>query len=187
MDTIVAIIALVFLSPLMVIITVGIKCTSKGPIFYKQQRIGQKSTPFTVYKFRSMRVNNPAKHPDVTTVSDPRITAYGRFIRRHQLDKLPQLWNVIKGDMSLVGPKPELEKYIQHHERLYRSILQVRPGMTDMAAILFKNESRMLATYPDPEWAYTTVMLPKKIALYNAYITNISFLKDMHIIFKTIV
>ena len=176
----------VIISPLFLIIAIAVKCSSKGPIFYKQERVGKEFQPFTMYKFRSMVVNDANQHHLVTAQGDQRITSIGRFLRRYKLDELPQLINVIQGEMSLVGPRPEVMRYIEHYKADYVGILQVKPGITDNAAIAFKREEEILANYENSEVAYIEKILPEKIKLYQKYISSISFLGDIKLILRTI-
>lgn len=174
------------LTPFLFLIALTVKCSSKGPIIYKQERIGLNFKPFTMYKFRSMVVNDAAKHQLVTAAGDHRITPIGKFLRRYKLDELPQLFNVIKGDMSLVGPRPEVMKYIQHYESDYKVVLSIRPGITDNAAIAFKNEEEILSQFEDSEFAYIKEIMPEKIMLYKKYIQQQSLFNDIFLILKTI-
>jgi lipopolysaccharide/colanic/teichoic acid biosynthesis glycosyltransferase len=185
-DVTASIIGLIVLLPLFIIIAILIKLNDKGPIFYKQKRIGQNFKPFELLKFRTMVVNADKIGPAVTKDGDPRITKIGKFLRKTKLDELPQLWNVIRGDMSIVGPRPEVEKYIQYYENDYKEILKVRPGITDYATIKFRNEEEILSKYDDTESAYIKYVLPEKIKLYKTYIKEISFFTDLKIIFWTL-
>jgi len=185
-DVATSIIGLIVLLPFFIIIAILIKLNDKGPIFYKQKRIGQNFKPFELLKFRTMIVNADKIGPAVTKDGDPRITKIGKFLRKTKLDELPQLWNVIRGDMSIVGPRPEVEKYIQYYKDDYKEILKVRPGITDYATIKFRNEEEILSKYDDTESAYIKYVLPEKIKLYKTYIKEISFLTDLKIIFWTL-
>lgn len=177
---------LILLSPLFVIISIWIKVTSKGSIFFVQKRVGKGFKEFNLYKFRSMVVNAPKKGLQITSGDDPRITNVGRFIRRTKIDELPQLINVIKGDMSLVGPRPEVKKYVDVKRDEYKKVLSVQPGITDLAAIEFRDEEKMLQSLDDKEKAYINEILPQKIALYYKYIDNITFKNDIRIILQTL-
>jgi lipopolysaccharide/colanic/teichoic acid biosynthesis glycosyltransferase len=185
-DVAASIIGLIVLFPFFIIIAILIKLNDKGPIFYKQKRIGQNFKPFELLKFRTMVVNADKMGPAVTKDGDPRITKIGKFLRKTKLDELPQLWNVIRGDMSIVGPRPEVEKYIQYYENDYKEILKVKPGITDYATIKFRNEEEILSKYDDTESAYIKYVLPEKIKLYKTYIKEISLLTDLKIIFWTL-
>ncbi len=182
-DIIASAIGLVLLSPLFIIVAIVIKLTSKGPIFFVQKRVGQGFREFNLYKFRSMR---EGKGLLVTSKDDPRITKIGKIIRKTKIDELPQLLNVLKGDMSLVGPRPEVMKYVKAKENDYKEILKVKPGITDFAAIRYRNEEEELVKYDDKEKAYIEKVMPKKIAFYKEYIQKMSFLTDIEIILETL-
>ena len=182
-DFLLSLLGLVVLLPLFVVVVFLIKFTSKGNIFYIQTRIGENFKPFKLYKFRSMK---EAKGLSITSKDDPRITSIGKFIRKTKIDELPQLLNVLKGEMSLVGPRPEVEKYVGIQEEAYGKILKVKPGITDLAAIEFRDEEGILSQYEDKERAYIDEIQPKKIELYFIYINSISFKKDIKIILQTL-
>ena len=174
------------LLPFIVLIAVGIKLSSKGPLFYTQKRVGKGFREFDLYKFRSMTVGADQIGPSVTSGDDPRITKVGRIIRRTKIDELPQLWNVLKGYMSLVGPRPEVMKFVNAYQDEYERILSVRPGITDNAAIVFRDEETIMQQYEDKERAYIDKVLPTKIKLYYDYIEHISFRNDIALILKTL-
>ena len=182
-DFVSALLGLLFLLPFLVLVALIIKVSSKGDVFYVQSRIGKNFKPFNLYKFRSMK---EAKGLSITSKDDPRITSIGKFIRKTKIDELPQLLNVIKGEMSLVGPRPEVEKYVYIQEEAYRDILKVKPGITDLAAIEFRDEEEVLSQYEDKEEAYIREIQPKKIALYNQYLKMISLQGDVKIILQTL-
>jgi len=186
LDGYLSLIGILILSPLLIIIAIAIKLTSKGPIIYKQQRYGQHFTPFQLLKFRSMVVNADQKGLLITQKNDPRITAMGKWLRKTKCDELPQLINVIKGDMALVGPRPEVKTYIDHFKTDYEKVLRVKPGITDNAAITFIDEETLLAKSKKPEHTYIQTILPKKITLYHQYINTLTFKTDIKIIFKTL-
>jgi len=185
-DFIAAILGLVLLLPILLIISLWIKLSSTGPLFYSQKRVGRDFKEFDIYKFRSMVVNADKIGPSVTSGNDSRITKVGRFIRKTKIDELPQLLNVIKGDMSLVGPRPEVMKFVEKKRGEYKKVLSVRPGITDNAAIEFRDEETIMDQYEDKEKAYIEIILPKKIQLYYQYIDNISFINDIKLILKTL-
>ena len=185
-DIVASMIGLLLLAPLFIIIAIWIKLGSKGPIFYMQKRVGKDFKEFPLYKFRSMVVGADRKGPGVTSSDDPRITKIGKFLRDTKLDELPQLLNVLKGDMSLVGPRPELKKFVDAKSKEYRKVLSVKPGITDNAAIAFRNEEQIMSRYDDKERAYIEHVLPQKIKLYYQYIDNISFKNDIKLILKTL-
>ncbi len=182
-DIVLSLIGLVVLSPIFIAVAIAIKATSKGSIFYVQKRVGENFEEFNLYKFRSMR---EGKGLQITSKDDPRITKIGKVIRKTKIDELPQLLNVLKGDMSLVGPRPEVRKYVDIKEKEYKKILSIKPGITDNAAIEFRDEEEILSKYKDKERAYIEEILPKKIELYNKYIDNISLQNDIKLILKTI-
>jgi len=185
-DFIASLIGLILLSPFLVIIGVLVKISDKGPVFYRSKRVGQNFKPFYLLKFRTMVVNAEELGPSITKGGDQRITKIGKFLRKTKLDELPQLWNVIKGELSLVGPRPEVEKYISFYKDDYKEILKIKPGITDYAAIKFRNEEEILAKFEDVEKAYIENVLPAKIKLYKTYLGEIGFLTDLKIIFKTL-
>jgi lipopolysaccharide/colanic/teichoic acid biosynthesis glycosyltransferase len=163
-----------------------IKLTSPGPVFFRQERIGRHFRPFCIYKFRSMVQDAPAKGSQVTVGADPRITTVGRFLRATKIDELPQLINVLVGDMSLVGPRPEVRKYVEMFREDYEEVLRVRPGITDPASIKYRNEAEILGQAADPEKEYVERILPEKIRLAKEYAARSSFWYDVLILLKTI-
>jgi lipopolysaccharide/colanic/teichoic acid biosynthesis glycosyltransferase len=188
MDLSFASMALVTLGPLMCVIGLLVRVDSPGPAFFRQERVGRRGRTFAILKFRSMRADAPRSGPAVTVGNDPRITRVGRFIRRYKLDELPQLMNVIKGDMSLVGPRPEVPKYVAlYSAEERRMVLSVRPGITDPASVAFVNESELLATAPDAEAMYREVILPQKLRMYCDYVANQSVMGDLKVLLRTVV
>ena len=177
---------LIILSPLFIFISIWIKLSSKGTVFFIQKRVGKNFKEFNLYKFRSMVADAPKKGLQITSGDDPRITNVGKFIRRTKIDELPQLINVIKGDMSLVGPRPEVKKYVDVKRDEYKKVLSVQPGITDLAAIEFRDEEKILKGVENKEKVYIDKILPKKIELYYEYINNINFVSDIKIILKTL-
>lgn len=176
---------ILFLSPLFIIISIVIKLTSKGPVLFKQERIGANFRPFKIYKFRSMVTGAEKKGPGVTSADDSRITPVGSFLRKTKLDELPQLFNVLFGQMSLVGPRPEIEKFVEKAKSEYHHILSVKPGITDFAAIEYRDEEEIMSRYEDKEKAYIENVLPLKIELYKKYIERKNFSTDCKILFRT--
>jgi lipopolysaccharide/colanic/teichoic acid biosynthesis glycosyltransferase len=176
---------LVVLSPVLLAAAVLVKLDSRGPVLFTQWRVGRELRPFLIYKLRTMRAAQ-AGGPELTRHGDSRITRVGKLLRRTKLDELPQLFNVLKGDMSLVGPRPEVPRYVQLFHDDYREILQVRPGITDLASIRFRNESELLAGTSDPEGLYVTQILPEKIALAKEYQRHWSLRSDIRLIVRTI-
>lgn len=176
---------LIVLSPLFLILALWIKQDSKGPVFYRQVRVGRNNKDFRIFKFRSMRVG--ADKGSLVTIGghDPRITRSGYFIRKFKLDELPQLINVFIGDMSLVGPRPEVRHYVAYWTPEQMHVLDVRPGITDPASIKFRNENELMEKAEDPEKYYIEVIMQEKIRLYLDYVEEHSFLGDIGLIFKT--
>lgn len=176
---------LILLIPLFIVLSVWIKCDSRGPVFYRQFRVGRYNRDFRMYKFRSMRAG--ADRGSLVTIGDrdPRITRSGYFIRKFKLDELPQLINVFIGDMSLVGPRPEVRHYVDYWTPEQMHVLDVRPGITDPASIRFRNETELMEKAEDPEKYYIEVIMQEKIKLYLEYVDHHSFLGDIVLIFKT--
>ena len=185
-DFIAAFMGIVILFPILLLIALWIKLSSKGPLFYTQKRVGKDFKEFDIYKFRSMVIDADKIGPSVTSGDDPRITEVGKFIRKTKIDELPQLLNVLKGDMSLVGPRPEVMKFVDKKRDAYKKVLSVRPGITDNAAIEFRDEETIMNSYEDKEKAYLKIILPQKIKLYYNYIDNISFVNDVKLILQTL-
>ena len=176
---------LIVLSPLFLILAIWIKLDSKGPVFYRQVRVGYKNKDFRIFKFRSMRVE--ADKGSLVTIGghDPRVTRSGYFIRKFKFDELPQLINVFIGDMSLVGPRPEVRHYVDYWTPEQMHVLDVRPGITDPASIKFRNENELMEKAEDPEKYYIEVIMQEKIKLYLEYVEKHSFWYDLGLIFKT--
>ena len=185
-DIVAAAAGLIVLCPLFAIIAVLIKWDSDGPVFFKQSRIGRHFRPFFIYKFRTMRSDAAAMGPLLTVGDDPRITRVGRWLRRAKLDELPQLINVLTGDMSFVGPRPEVERYVQLFRTEYAEILQVRPGITDLASLKYRGESTLLARSLKPEEEYVTRILPDKLRLGQQYVRELSLGRDVMLIARTL-
>lgn len=176
---------LVVLSPLFLILAIWIKLDSKGPVFYRQVRVGYKNKDFRIFKFRSMRVG--ADKGSLVTIGghDPRVTRSGYFIRKFKFDELPQLINVFLGDMSLVGPRPEVRHYVDYWTPEQMHVLDVRPGITDPASIKFRNENELMEKAEDPEKYYIEVIMQEKIKQYLEYVEKHNFFYDLGLIFKT--
>lgn len=176
---------LLILSPLFIVVAIWIKFDSKGPVFYKQLRVGRHNKDFYIYKFRSMRVG--ADSGSLVTIGerDPRVTRSGYFIRKFKIDELPQLFNVLIGDMSLVGPRPEVRHYVDYWTEEQMRVLDVRPGITDPASIKYRNENELMEKAENPEEYYINVIMQEKIKLYLEYVDNASFWYDIKLIFKT--
>ena len=169
----------------MIIIAILIKLDSKGPIFFKQVRVTKNRREFKIFKYRTMRIGSD-KYSQITVGKDNRITKIGDFLRKYKLDEIPQLINVLIGDMSLVGPRPEVPKYVALYTEEQREILKVRAGITDYASIEFSNENDILANETDPEKAYIEKIMPRKIELNKKYLSEISVMTDIKIILLTI-
>jgi lipopolysaccharide/colanic/teichoic acid biosynthesis glycosyltransferase len=186
-DVVVAGFGLIVLAPLFAIVAVLVAFTSRGPVLFRQQRVGRDGIPFEMLKFRTM-VDAPAgTGPLVTVAGDRRITPVGGVLRAAKLDELPQLWNVFRGDMSIVGPRPEVPKYVAlYPPDVARKVLSIRPGITDEASILFRHESEILAGATNPEQAYVEHILPRKLVLYERYADHHSVFGDIGIIVRTL-
>ena len=176
--------ALVALLPLMLVLAILIRLDSPGPSLFRQTRVGKSFREFQLLKFRSMRNGNCGT--EVTCGQDARITRVGAFLRAFKLDELPQLWNVFCGDMSLVGPRPEVPMFVERFRPDYEEILNVRPGITDPASIRYRSEAEILGNTPDPMNYYTNVILPDKIEISRRYVRSANFGKDVSLIFQTI-
>jgi lipopolysaccharide/colanic/teichoic acid biosynthesis glycosyltransferase len=177
---------LVVLSPLFAVIMLLIRCDSKGPVFFRQERVGKNHRLFFIYKFRTMVKNAEKLGPGLSRSGDTRITRIGRFLRKYKLDELPQLFNVLKGEMSLVGPRPEVPRYVDLYKPEYAMILKVKPGITDYASIRFRNEGELLNTTEDIERHYIEEILPQKMEYYRRYIESRTVLRDLGIIIRTV-
>ncbi len=176
---------LVLLSPLFLFIAILIKIDSKGPVFFRQERIGRGFRPFSIYKFRTMNAGIPGNGPLITVGGDRRVTGTGKILRRAKLDELPQLFNILKGEMSFVGPRPEVGKYVDLFRPDYEKLLTVRPGITDPASIKFSDEETVLTGSEDWEREYVGRILPEKIRLASGYVDRHNVLVDLKLILKT--
>jgi len=184
---IVATIALVIVAPLLALAALMVKLSSRGPVFYRGTRVGLNGELFPMLKFRTMVVDAESLGGSATAADDPRITRFGKFLRRYKFDELPQLFNVLLGDMSLVGPRPEVEKYVNLYSPEEKAILTVRPGITDWASIWNSNEAAVLEGSRDPERTYEELIRPTKLALQLLYVRDHSFFVDLKILFHTAV
>lgn len=184
-DILASFIGLIIISPVFLILGIWIKLDSKGPVFYKQVRVGRGNKDFFLYKFRSMRVG--ADKAGLITVGgrDSRVTRSGYYIRKYKLDEFPQLINVLKGDMSLVGPRPEVRKYVEMYTPEQMHVLDVRPGITDLASIRYRNENELLEKAEDPDKYYVEVIMQDKLRINLEYVKEHSFLYDIKLIFGT--
>lgn len=185
-DIIFSFLGLLFLFPLLLLISLMIVITSKGGVFYRQVRVGKNNKDFRIFKFRTMHVN--ADKLGLLTVGgrDPRVTKIGYYLRKYKLDELPQLINVLKGDMSFVGPRPEVRKYVDLYTEEQRKVLMVKPGITDLASIEFRNENEILSKQEKPEKYYIEVVMPEKLRLNLMYLENKTLVGDVKIIINTI-
>ncbi|MBN4072128.1 sugar transferase [Flavobacteriales bacterium AH-315-E23] len=185
-DMLASFIGLIVLFPLLILIAFLVFISSKGGIIFSHPRVGLNNKDFKVYKFRTMRVSSEPGNQLTMGHSDPRITGFGKFLRRYKLDELPQLFNVLLGDMSIVGPRPEVRKYVDQYTEQQKKVLTVRPGITDYASLEYVDEGTILEQAEDAEKEYTNVVLPKKLELGIKYVEERSFLKDLSIIFRTL-
>jgi lipopolysaccharide/colanic/teichoic acid biosynthesis glycosyltransferase len=186
-DVMVATIALVIVAPLLALAALMVKLFSSGPVFYRGTRVGLDGKLFPMLKFRTMVVDAESLGGSATAADDPRITRFGKFLRRYKLDELPQFFNVLLGDMSLVGPRPEVQKYVDLYSPEEKAILTVRPGITDWASIWNSNEAAVLEGSRDPERTYEELIRPTKLALQLLYVRDHSFFVDLRILFHTAV
>ena len=179
-------IGLILILPIWIIISIVIVINSGFPIFFRQTRVGKDGKNFRLLKFRTMRSNKTSAKGSFDAGDTSRVTTEGRFLRRTKLDELPQLVNVLVGEMSLVGPRPEVRQWVNAYPEKWRVIHKVKPGITDNASILFRNEEEILASSIEPEETYRNIILPKKLSLYLEYVKTQSLAQDCQIIFKTL-
>src|SRR5262245_45241906 len=185
LDVAVAAALLVLLAPVLGLLAVLVRVTSPGPAFFRQTRIGRNGRPFELVKLRTMRADAPSIGPTITAGADPRITWFGARLRHAKLDELPQLWNVVRGDMSLVGPRPEVPRYVARYCPAARAALRVRPGLTDPASLAMADEAAVLGRCDDPERVYTEELLPWKLALSLAYLERRTVWTDLGVVART--
>jgi len=185
-DLIFSFFGLLILAPILLFVGIIVKLGSTGSVFYKQVRVGKNNKDFKIYKFRTMQMD--AEKSGLLTIgdNDPRITKIGYFLRKYKLDEFPQLINVLLGDMSFVGPRPEVRLYVNYYNTKQKQVLNYKPGITDLASITYRNESALLAQQQNPEEFYIKNILPKKIEINLKYIKQRSFANDIKVIFKTI-
>lgn len=186
-DIVASFIGIILLSPFLIIIAIFIKLGSNGPVFFKQERVGLKGKHFLILKYRTMIVDAEKYGKQITVGKDNRITAVGSFLRKYKLDELPQLFNVLKGDMSLVGPRPEVPRYVKLYSKEQLKVLDVRPGITDLASLRYSDENELLGTVENPEEYYVNVIMKDKLDLNLEYIDKSNVFYDIVIILKTIV
>jgi len=181
-------VCLVLFAPFLLAVAVLIKLSSPGPVLFQQERMGKGARPFFMFKFRTMGLDAQQAGPLVTTAGDSRVTPLGRLLRLSKIDELPQLWNVLRGDMSLVGPRPQTRRYFELYRDEYSKILEVvRPGITDFAAICYRDEEGILAQFDEePETAYVRWVIPEKLRLYRLYVERMSLLTDLYILANTV-
>ena len=177
---------IILLSPFLLIIILIVAFSSRGGVFYIQQRVGKNGRDFSLFKFRTMKTGSDAKGLLTVGARDSRITGVGYFLRKYKLDELPQLFNVLFGSMSLVGPRPEVRKYVDMYNEEQKKVLQVKPGITDYASIEYVNENEVLAKSSNPEETYIKEIMPHKLQLNIKYISEKSFATDLKIIFRTL-
>lgn len=184
-DIVCSALGLLLLSPLMLVCALLVGVTSPGGVLFRQERVGKDGNPFTIYKFRSMRKDNAGLK--ISTSNDVRITGVGKVLRKTKLDELPQLWNVLKGDMSFVGPRPEVREYTDLYDETQRQVLLVRPGITGLASIRYRNENELLSASADPNRTYIEEVMPAKLALDLEYIPRACVSCDIQLILETLV
>ncbi|KZY35108.1 hypothetical protein A3754_12295 [Alcanivorax sp. HI0083] len=184
-DIVLSLCALVALAPVMLAVAVAVKADSSGPVFFRQIRVGLGGRDFEIMKFRSMSHDPVASQGAFDAGNSSRVTSVGQVIRKTKLDELPQFVNVLKGDMSIVGPRPEVRKWVEAYPDRWSKVHRVRPGITDPAAIEFSDEEGMLSEYDDPNEVYRTVILPRKLDLYELYIERRSLFFDVGVMLKT--
>ncbi|GCA77221.1 UDP-N-acetylgalactosamine-undecaprenyl-phosphate N-acetylgalactosaminephosphotransferase [Microcystis aeruginosa NIES-2520] len=185
-DLLFSLMGILVLAPIFLAIAVWIKVDSPGSVFFRQVRVGQFGKEFRIYKFRTMVTNAEALGKQITVGEDPRITDCGRFLRKYKLDELPQLFNVLKGDMSLVGSRPEVPKYVALYTPEQLKVLELPPGITDLASIRFRNESELLAQAENPEEFYVKEIMPQKLELNKQYLAQANLIFDLYIILQTL-
>ncbi|HHW59727.1 MAG: sugar transferase [Bacteroidales bacterium] len=185
-DFLFSLIFLIILLPFFLIISLMIITTDGFPIFYNQKRVGKDQKIFKILKFRTMKKNAETQGKLTIGEKDPRITKIGYFLRKYKIDELPQLWNILKGDMSFIGPRPEVPEYVAMYNDQQKEVLSVRPGLSDYASLRYINENEILSHYPSPDDAYINILLPQKIKLSKKYIAEMSLKTDFEITIKTI-
>jgi lipopolysaccharide/colanic/teichoic acid biosynthesis glycosyltransferase len=185
LDLFLALLGLLLLWPVLILVWLAIRADDGGPLFFRQSRIGWKGRPFQILKFRTMRTTHDSAQPSITATGDPRVTPAGLWLRRTKIDELPQLWNVLKGEMSFVGPRPEVPQYVALYTEAQQAVLLLHPGITDEASIEFRDEEKLLATAQNRERFYIEHCMPQKIALNLAYAKRATVLRDLGVIIRT--
>jgi lipopolysaccharide/colanic/teichoic acid biosynthesis glycosyltransferase len=186
-DLLVSVLLLLALAPIFAALGVAIWLSDGRPLLFRQLRVGRHGQDFVLLKFRTMSVLKSAEKGRFDAGCSRRVTAIGKILRKTKLDEIPQLWNVLRGEMSLVGPRPEVRKWVEIYPERWERVLQVRPGITDNASIEYRNEENLLGTAKDPEAMYRDEVLPRKLTLYEDYVKNQSLLYDFSILFRTVV
>jgi lipopolysaccharide/colanic/teichoic acid biosynthesis glycosyltransferase len=186
LDIIGAALGLLLLLPIFLFVALLIKLDSSGPVFFRQERMGRGFRPFLIFKFRTMAQDSSDKRSPLTVGADPRITRVGRFLRKTKIDELPQLINVLKGEMTFVGPRPEVRRFVELFREDYEEILKVRPGVTDIASLKYQDEAEVIGRFQNPEEEYVARILPDKIRLAKEYIERSSISFDLGLILKTL-
>ncbi|GAB6168150.1 sugar transferase [Clostridium carnis] len=186
-DFVASLIGIIILSPIFIVVSIAIKLDSKGEILFLQKRVGKDGKEFNIYKFRTMVTDAEKLGKQITVGKDNRITKTGAFLRKFKIDELPQLFNVLKGDMSLVGPRPEVPKYVALYNNEQRKVLLVRPGITDLASLRYKDENEILGKVDNPEEYYINVIMKDKLELNLEYIEKSNLFFDIALILKTII
>jgi lipopolysaccharide/colanic/teichoic acid biosynthesis glycosyltransferase len=186
-DLIISFFSLLFIFPILFLVSIIIKLSSFGPVFYKQVRVGKNNKDFKIFKFRTMHIDADKKGLLTVGGRDPRVTTIGYYLRKSKLDELPQLINVFTGDMSFVGPRPEVRQYVKLYSDIQRKVLEVKPGITDLASIEFRNENEILSKQKNPNQYYIDYIMPKKLEINLKYIAQRSLLKDFGVIIKTFI
>ncbi len=185
-DILASSVGIMVLSPILIVIAIAIKCDSNGEILFKQKRVGMNEKTFNIFKFRTMVTNAEKLGKQITVGNDCRITKIGSFLRKYKLDELPQLFNVLLGDMSLVGPRPEVPRYVELYTDEQKEVFKVRPGITDLASLKYSDENDILANIENPEEHYINVIMQDKLELNLEYIKKSNVFFDIYIIIKTI-
>lgn len=183
-DFMTALLLLLLSSPFLLLVALAVRLQDGGPVLFRQERIGRHGKPFPLWKFRSMSVGG--KGTAITAGGDRRVTPLGRLLRRYKLDELPQLWNVLRGDMSLIGPRPEVPCFVDSTSPVWQAVHSVRPGITDLATLVYRDEERILAGFTDPERGYREAVLPAKLALNLQYLKQRSAARDLKLLALTI-
>ncbi|MBL7923706.1 MAG: sugar transferase [Bacteroidia bacterium] len=186
-DFTLSLLLVLLLAPLLLLLSLWVRLDSEGPVFYLQERVGWQGTTFRIFKFRTMHSDADKKGLLTVGGRDPRITRAGYYLRRYKLDELPQLFNVLRGEMSLVGPRPEVMKYVSLYTPEQRKVLNIKPGITDYASIAFANENELLGKSADPETTYVNEIMPTKLQLNLKYMQEQNFFTDIKILFRTVV